>query len=100
MSGLSPVPVPVVFHHQDKLHHLLGFAALVLSARLAFPRVRLLPLAVACVTLAIGIELAQGLMSSRNASMPDMLANLLGMGLGFACAGWIMRPRPPSILTR
>ncbi|MBF6623433.1 MAG: VanZ family protein, partial [Pseudomonas stutzeri] len=39
-AGLKPEPVPQAFDQQDKLHHLLGFAALAFSMRLAFPRLR------------------------------------------------------------
>lgn len=100
LSGLSPVPVPVAFDHQDKLYHVLGFAVLVLSGRLAFPRMRRVPLAAACVALAILIELVQGLMSGRSASGADMLANLLGMALGFLCAGWAIRARGVAAVSR
>ena len=40
-NGLKPEPVPQLFDQQDKLHHLLGFAALAFTLRLAFPRVGL-----------------------------------------------------------
>ena len=40
-AGLKPDPVPQLFSQQDKLHHMLGFAALAFSLRLAFPRLPL-----------------------------------------------------------
>lgn len=86
MTGLSPVPVPVAFDHQDKLHHVAGFALLVLTARLAFPGLASRPLAFGCLSLALLIELAQGLMVLRSASAVDMLANVAGIGLGLALA--------------
>jgi VanZ family protein len=85
VTGLSPVPVPQVFWHQDKVHHLLGFAALAFTARLAFPRVPVPWLAAAMLAGPTAIELGQGLLPLRTASAPDMLANAVGVLLGMAC---------------
>ena len=85
-SGLKPEPVPQLFDQQDKLHHLLGFAALMFTMRLAFPRWRLLWAVVTSLSAALLIELAQGLHAHRMASVGDMLANTLGVLLGWGCA--------------
>lgn len=85
--GLEPVPVPEWFPQQDKLHHLLGFAALCFTARLAFPRARSGWLVAACLLAALLIELCQGLfLPARTASLGDMAANALGVMLGVAAA--------------
>lgn len=84
-TGLRPEPVPQVFDQQDKLHHLLGFAALMFTLRLAFAQWRVVWAAAACLGAAVLIELAQGLLPNRWASLGDMLANTLGVLLGWGC---------------
>ena len=92
-SGLKPEPVPQLFHQQDKLHHLLGFAALAFSLRLAFARVPFVAGLLLMVAAALLIELAQGLLPYRVASRWDMLANVLGVLFGWGCSllaqGWL-----------
>ena len=85
-SGLKPEPVPQVFDQQDKLHHLLGFAALMFTLRLAFPQWRVIWAISLSLAAAVMIELAQSLIPNRWASMGDMLANTLGVLLGWACS--------------
>lgn len=84
-TGLRPEPVPQVFDQQDKLHHLLGFAALMFTLRLAFAQWRVVWAVAACLGAAVVIELAQGLLPNRWASLGDMLANTLGVLLGWGC---------------
>ena len=86
ISGLKPDPVPQLFDQQDKLHHLLGFAALMFTMRLAFPRWRLFWAVLFSLSAALLIEVAQGLQPHRTASAGDMLANTLGVLLGWGCA--------------
>jgi VanZ family protein len=83
-AGLREHPVPELFHEEDKLHHLLGFAVLAVSMRMAFPRGRLRWQLPAMLALAAGIELAQNLMPERTGSMWDMWAGTLGIALGLA----------------
>lgn len=85
-TGLRPEPVPQVFDQQDKLHHLLGFAALMFTLRLAFPQWRVFWAIAASLSAAVLIEVAQSLMPNRWASWGDMLANTLGVLIGWACS--------------
>lgn len=85
-AGLKPEPVPQAFDQQDKLHHLLGFAALAFSMRLAFPRLRLLWVIVLCLALAVLVEVGQSYYPHRVASIADMVANALGVAVGVACS--------------
>lgn len=85
-SGLKPEPVPQLFDQQDKLHHLLGFAALMFTLRLAFPQWRLFWAVLVSLSAALLIEIAQGMQPHRTASAGDMLANTLGVLLGWGCA--------------
>ena len=83
-SGLNPEPVPQMFDQQDKLHHLLGFAALMFTLRLGFPKGRFVWLLLTSLAAALLIELVQSALPNRTASMGDMLANTLGVFVGWA----------------
>lgn len=85
-SGLRPEPIPQVFDQQDKLHHMLGFAALMFSLRLAFSQWSAIWSVAASVGVSALIEVAQGLLPNREASLGDMLANTLGVLLGWGCS--------------
>lgn len=87
-AGLRPEPVPQVFDQQDKLHHLLGFAAFAFTLRLAIPRVYPFLGMLLALAFALAVELAQGLQPLRHASPADMLANALGVLLGTGMA-WL-----------
>lgn len=90
-SGLNSEPVPELFTHQDKLHHLAGFAALSLTARLAFPRLAIAWLVAWTLSAALLIELGQGLLPLRTPSLGDMLANALGVASGLVFARLVER---------
>jgi VanZ family protein len=85
-AGLREQPVPELFHEEDKLHHVLGFAVLAVSMRMAFPRGRLRWQLPALLALAAGIELVQKLMPERTGSVWDLLAGAFGVTLGLALA--------------
>lgn len=85
-TGLRPDPIPQAFDQQDKLHHLLGFAALMFTMRLAFAQWRLAWTVALSLAAALLIEIAQGLLPARESSMGDMLANTLGVLLGWAAS--------------
>lgn len=85
-SGLRPEPVPQVFDQQDKLHHMLGFAAMIFTLRLAFPQWRVVWTLLTCLSAALLIEIGQSFLPNRQASPGDMLANTLGVLLGWGCS--------------
>lgn len=84
--GLKPEPVPQMFDQQDKLHHLLGFAAFYFTLRLAVPRVHFIWLITVSLAAALLVEYGQSLLPHRTASSGDMLANALGVFMGWACS--------------
>lgn len=90
-SGLRPEPVPQVFDQQDKLHHMLGFAALMFTMRLAFPQWHLARTIVLSLAAATLIELGQEFLPNRQASLGDMVANTLGVLLGWATSTLMYR---------
>lgn len=77
---LARVPVPAGIGGSDKLHHLLGFAALALPVACVRPR---WALGMALILAAYGgvIELVQPHVG-RSRELADWLADLAGVGLG------------------
>lgn len=90
-TGLRPDPIPQAFDQQDKLHHLLGFAALMFTMRMAFAQRQLFWTVVLSLAAALLIEIAQGMLPSRQSSMGDMLANTMGVLLGWAGSTLVYR---------
>lgn len=83
---------PQLFEDSDKALHVLAFAALALSMRLAFVRVRGLWLWSLLVALAPLVEwLQHALQPSRHFSLGDIHANLLGVGVALAASALIGR---------
>ncbi|HET8553850.1 MAG TPA: hypothetical protein VFL78_03415 [Rhodanobacteraceae bacterium] len=81
-AGLRQNPVPELFHEEDKLYHLIGFAAFIACARLAFPRGAWWWQTAGALALGAGIELAQNLQPARTGSIWDFLFDAVGVGLG------------------
>ena len=78
-----PESPPDLFEQSDKFMHLLAFAAVAFSSRLAFQRVGAWPFWGLLLLLAPLLEwLQHRLQLSRQFSLEDMLANLLGVLLG------------------
>jgi hypothetical protein len=72
------------FSRFDLVLHAIAFASLAIPAFMLFrPRFRT---AASIFALGVGLELAQWMTMSREASIPDLAAN----GLGIACAAFIV----------
>lgn len=82
-AGLRQQPVPEVFNHEDKLYHVLGFAALAVCTRLAFPHRAWWWQALGALIIGGGIELLQNLQPARAGSLWDFLADIIGVGIGW-----------------
>lgn len=99
-SGLRPEPVPQVFDDQDKLHHMCAFAAMMFTLRLAFPQWRAFWAVAFSLTAGLLIEFGQSFLPNRTASAADMVANSVGILLGWACwhlvNRWYLRQRSAS----
>lgn len=81
--ALSPAPPKTMNLGWDKLNHLVAFAALMFSARLAWPqRPAGWQLFAALLVYGGAIELLQTLVPGRDGDWPDMLADALGLGIG------------------
>lgn len=71
----------------DKLQHLAAFAVLALAARWAWPQGRWRWVWAGLAAYGVGIELAQSFTPNRMAEAQDVVADLLGVGLGHLL-GW------------
>lgn len=85
--ALQPgLPTPPEIFGPDKIEHLLAFFVLTVLCRMGWPRRGWLMSGV-LVAYGIGIELAQGSITlGRSASAADVVADLLGIGLGLIFA--------------
>ncbi|MFT6916057.1 MAG: hypothetical protein ACJAWL_002374 [Motiliproteus sp.] len=85
----SRQPPPLLFAHADKVGHLLGFAALAVSARLALLSCPWKVLWGGLLVTAVALESLQHLVSPlRQFSLEDMAANLAGVLLGGVVCWW------------
>lgn len=83
---LSLVPVdqlPTEFHFWDKAQHALGFAALAVLGRMAYPA-HLGALVFGLVLFGAGIECAQWLTGWRQGDWADLLADCIGLAAGIS----------------
>lgn len=79
---LGPWPgLEQVFGLSDKAAHAIAFGGLVAVSFLAFPRMRRNDLAIAAVLLGASVELAQMFTADRSASISDLLADTVGVGV-------------------
>lgn len=84
-----PEPPPELFRLSDKVGHVLGFVALGLSGRFAFPRLHYLIFWPPLLLMAWALEWLQALLQpSRIYSQGDTVANLAGVVL--ALGVWVL----------
>ncbi len=85
----------------DKLKHAGAFLLLTLVARAAWPMAARWSLAVGLAGFGLVIEIAQALSGwGRTASIADLVADLVGVGLGFALLACIRTLRKPAASNR
>jgi VanZ family protein len=84
------------YAHEDKLQHALAYAALMLwFSQLYVTRATRSATALALLALGIGIEFVQGWIGTRMFSTADMVADAVGIVLGWLAAP----PRGPNLRT-
>ena len=94
--SLTPSPISVPITEGDKIGHALAYATLMLwFAQLYLGKKSRITVASASVALGIGLEFAQMLTDTRTFSIADMLADGLGVFLGWVAAP----PRTVNLLT-
>lgn len=88
--SLTPKPLEISLQFGDKIGHTLAYFALMGWFSQVEPRH--FRLALAFLAMGASLEIIQGLTGYRDASLLDMLANSLGVGLG-----WIVRGAFPGL---
>ena len=87
ISLMPHPPEPVSFNGVDKLEHLLAYAGLMLWFCQVYPEYRMrMRLFVALSAMGVGIEFLQGMGGYRYFEYVDMLANTLGVVVGWGLA--------------
>ncbi|MFA5242190.1 MAG: VanZ family protein [Sulfuricella sp.] len=93
-SLIPSPPAPMRFPHADKLEHLIAYIALMgWFCQIYSVRSQRLYLALACVAFGGIIELLQGWSGYRSADWLDLLADSLGVALG-----WTLNTTPLQFL--
>ena len=85
--SLTPAPPKLDFEHGDKLGHFLAYGVLMFWFCLLYlkTRVRIL-YAAGFIAMGIGLEFIQGWLVYRTYDPLDMLANTIGVALGWVAA--------------
>jgi VanZ family protein len=85
--SLTPAPPTLDFKHSDKLGHFLVYGALMFWFCLLYfkTQVRIL-YAAGFIVMGIGLEFIQGWLVYRTYDPLDMLANTIGVALGWTAA--------------
>lgn len=93
--SLSPGPIDVTVDQGDKLGHGFAYATLMYWFAQIHRSVSLRALyAITFVGMGIGLEFLQDLTESRTFDVVDMVADAVGVGIGWAAAS----PRSPNVL--
>lgn len=85
VATLVPIDFRPVVSHSANLERAVAYALLGFLMALAYPRHRLLALAVG-VAIAAGLELGQVLTASRHGRVPDFVVKSVAAGLGVLAA--------------
>jgi hypothetical protein len=94
--SLTPNPVEVPVAQGDKLGHGLAYATLMYWFAQIHRAANLRSVyAISFVAMGIGLEFLQDLTDFRTFDVADMVADALGVGIGWAAAP----PRSPNVLT-
>lgn len=95
--SLTPSPPKVDFEESDKLGHFLGYGTLMFwFAQLYVRRRTRSAYAAGFVLMGIALEFVQGALGYRSTEVLDMLANAVGVTLGWGAALILPRVLPAA----
>jgi VanZ family protein len=93
--SLTPAPIEFPVEDGDRYEHALAYATLMFwFAHLHDGFRARVGLALAFIAMGVGLEFAQGMTGYRSFQVPDMIANAVGVGIGWLAAP----PRLPHAL--
>ena len=92
--SLTPAPPKLDFEHSDKLGHFLAYGSLTLWFCFLYASTKArIGYAAGFIAMGIGLEFIQGMLGYRTYEVFDMLANTIGVLLGWAAAMLVPRIR-------
>ena len=92
--SLTPAPPKIDFRESDKVGHLLGYGTVMFWFSMLFSKRARILYAAGFVAMGISLEFIQGELGYRSYEPLDMVANSLGVLLGWAAA-FAARRRSP-----
>ena len=85
--SVTPAPVPTGFDEGDKLQHIAAYGTLMLWFCVLYRPLRVRAFyAAGFITMGIALEFVQRWLGYRSFEVTDMVANSLGVGLGWGIA--------------
>jgi VanZ family protein len=85
--SVTPSPPRVDFQHSDKLGHFLAYGSLMLWFSFLYPALKArIGYAAAFIAMGVGLEFVQRALGYRMYEVFDMVANTIGVLLGWATA--------------
>lgn len=91
LTLMPSIQTGLTFSHIDKLFHFLAFAAFTSCFALAFPRLGTIFVIMGGATMGIAIEIAQSFIPYRSFSYLDMLADFLGVIVGWVVVAYLRK---------
>ena len=81
--GFTSEPYPIPSAAGDKVNHLLAFMELAMLSRLGWPRLGLMPPLLVLTGFGLALELGQSFTPWRDFAWSDLLADVVGIVLGY-----------------
>lgn len=81
--GFTSEPYPIPSSASDKVNHLMAFAELAILTRLGWPRLSLIPPLLVLTGFGLALELGQSITPWRDFALSDLLADIIGIVLGY-----------------
>ncbi|MFC4259956.1 VanZ family protein [Marinobacter lacisalsi] len=81
--GFTSEPYPIPSAASDKVNHLLAFMELAILTRLGWPRLGLMPPLLVLTGFGLALELGQSITPWRDFALSDLLADVIGILLGY-----------------
>ncbi|OZG75063.1 hypothetical protein BTA51_01300 [Hahella sp. CCB-MM4] len=99
VSAIVPVEYTPVATINDKLVHITAFIGLYSLLRITHPRRSVLVLAGYMLAYGLAVEIHQWFLPYRSFSIADLLADALGIVIGFYLTQWLLKTSPISSRT-
>ena len=89
--GFTSEPYPIPSAASDKVNHLLAFMELAMLTRLGWPRLGLMPPLLVLTGFGLALELGQSITPWRDFAWSDLLADVIGIVLGYVLMSMFFR---------